>query len=164
MKRAHIILAIIASFGLAGCSTSVNRSQMSTSLDVNMESNLTADIEVDLTKQLKGTAKQSMIFWFFDLDVPEYFTDGVSYNRASNQSSFSMFSPTNSLMDSVKSAAAYRATYETKADVLVFPQYSVKMTSRFMGFYKEVVANVYGYAGNIKSIKPTDSRKKAEIK
>lgn len=164
MKRSHIVSGIFASLATVSCSTSVHRSQMSTSLDVTMESNLTADIEVDLTKQLKGSAKQSMIFWFFDLDVPEYFTEGVAYNKGSNNFSLSTLSPMNGLLDSVKAAAAYRATYETKADVLVFPQYNVKVTTRFMGFYKEVVANVYGYAGNIKSIKPTDPRKKVETK
>jgi ABC-type amino acid transport substrate-binding protein len=122
-----------------------------------MESNLSADIEVDLTKQLRGTARQKVVFWFFDLEAPEYYADGVSYNKASNQSS--LFSFTSGLTDSVKAAAAYRAVAESKADLIVFPQYTIKAVSTFLGFYREITATVYGYPGTIKAIKPADVAK-----
>lgn len=154
MRRVHGLSVGFVCFGmmiLAGCSTVSHRSQLSSSLNVNMQSDLKADIEVDLENRLRGVAKGSTLFWVFDIEAPDTFLDGVSYNGGSGGGGLSFLS--GGLTESVKSAAAYKATSAGKCDVLVFPQYQIKVTKRLMGMYKEVSAVVTGFAGRIKSIK-----------
>jgi hypothetical protein len=128
----------------------MNRSQKSGSLDVKVRSDLQADVEVDMSKKIQGTAKHTKLFGMIDIKTSKNFADGVSYDGG-NSSAFSLFS--GGVVDETKSAAAYNAVVPNKADVLVAPQYMIKVESYFFGAWKEVTANVSGYAGRIKDIK-----------
>lgn len=144
-------LAVIASslFLVSCSSTTMNRSQKSGSLDVSVKSNLNADVDVDMSKKISGTAKHTKLFGIFDIKTSKHYADGVAYDGGG--SGFSLFS--GGIVEDTKSAAAYRAVVPNKADVLVAPQYLIKVESYFFGAWKEVTAQVSGYAGRIKSIK-----------
>lgn len=143
-------LAVIAStMLLVSCSTTINRSQKSGALDVKVKSDLQADVDVDMSKKISGTAKHTKLFGVIDIKTSKNYADGIAYDGAS--SGFSLFS--GGVVDDAKSAAAYNAVVPNKADVLVAPQYLIKVESYFFGAWKEVTANVTGYAGRIKDIK-----------
>jgi len=153
MKSLSLAL-LTASVLTTGCSTTLNKSQLSSSIDIATKSDLTADIEVDMNKVLKGSAQQVTVLGFIDLEKAEQFADGVTYNGAS--SGFSLFS--GGMIESTKAAAAYRAVAKQEADVIVAPQYLIRVESKFLGLYKKVSASVSGYAGKIRSIRTNDKR------
>ncbi len=145
---------LTASILMTGCSTTLNKSQQSSSIDIATKSDLTSDIDVDMNKVLKGSAQQVTVLWFIDIEKAEQFADGVTYNGGG--SGFSLFS--GGLVDSTKAAAAYRAVAKQEADVIVAPQYIVRVESKFLGLYKKVTASVTGYAGKIRNIRTTNKR------
>jgi hypothetical protein len=104
---------------------------------------LNADIQVDVSQTLTGTAKQVVIFGIFEVEGPESYMDGIENFEGS----------------AVKSAAAFTAitnfnanSKNQKVDVIIAPQYFIKKRSRFMGLYKEVTATITGYPGRITKI------------
>jgi len=139
-------LVLAATFLVTGCSTTMNKSQKGGMLDVKVKSDLQADVEVDMSKKIIGTASHSRLFGFFYIKNSHNFVDGVSYDGDSS----GWFS--SGIVDSTKSAAAYNAVVPNKADVIVAPQYLIKVKSYFFGAYKEVTAQVSGYAGKIRNI------------
>lgn len=144
-------IAVIAStMLLASCSSTMNRSQKSGALDVRVTSDLKAEVDVDMTKKIQGTAKHTKLFGVIDIKSSKNYADGVAYDGGGS-SAFSLFS--GGIVDDTKSAAAYNAVVPNKADVLVAPQYMIKVESYFFGAWKEVTAVVSGYAGRIKDIK-----------
>ena len=152
----------IAAAGLwSGCATTnVNKSQDNTSLKIRTQGNLIADIDVDMTKQLHGTARQATLFGLFDIESPEFFADGITYSSGATPSFFAALFDDG---EGVKSAAAYKAISSSNngnqnIDVLVAPQYVVRKTTKYLGIYKEITANVTGYAGHIKRIRNTTER------
>lgn len=143
-------IAIIAStMLLASCSHTVNRSQKSGALDVKVKSDLQADVDVDMSKKISGSAKHTKLFGLIDIKTSKNYADGIAYDGPSQ--GFSLF--TGGVVEDAKSAAAYNAVVPNKADVLVAPQYLIKVESYFFGAWKEVTAQVSGYAGRIKNIK-----------
>lgn len=145
-------IAVIAStMLLASCSSTMNRSQKSGSLDVKVRSDLQADVDVDMSKKIQGTAKHTKLFGVIDIKSSRNYADGVAFDGGG--SGFSLFA--GGIVDDTKSAAAYNAVVPNKADVLVAPQYMIKVESYFFGAWKEVTAVVSGYAGRIKDIKQT---------
>lgn len=146
------LLPIAALSFLAACSTTNNLSQKSGNLNVNLKSNLQADVEVDMSKKIMGKAHHVRILGFHTAKSTNY-ADGVNYDGGSSSSGglFGMFGP--GMEEEAKSAAAYNATVPNKADVIVAPQYFVKVKSYFFGIYKEVQAQVWGYSGKITNIK-----------
>ena len=146
-----VILILSMSF-LFSCSTTTNRNQKSSALDVSLTSRLEAELDIDMSKKIHGTAKQSKLFGFINIHSAKDYVDGVNYDGSG--SGFSLFS--GGVVEDTKSAAAYNAVVPNKADVIVAPQYVVRVHS-FLGIYKEVTALVSGYAGRIKDIrhKPT---------
>lgn len=153
MKSLSLVL-LVASVFMTGCSTTINKSQQSSSINIATSSDLTADIDVDMNKILKGSAQQVTVLGFIDLEKAEHFADGVTYNGGS--SGFSLFS--GGMVESTKAAAAYRAVAKQEADVIVAPQYVVRVESKFLGLYKKVTASVSGYAGKIRNIRTTNKR------
>lgn len=146
------VIALLAStFLFVSCSSTMNRSQKSGSLDVKVKSDLQADMDVDMTKKISGTAKHTKLFGVIDIKTSKNYADGVAYDGASQ--GFSLFS--GGVVEDAKSAAAYNAVVPNKADVLVAPQYLIKVESYFFGAWKEVTAQVTGYAGRIKNIRQT---------
>lgn len=147
-----VSLAIIAStLTLVSCSSTVNRSQKSGGLDVKVTSNLQADMDVDMSKKIQGTAHHTKLFGLIDIKSSKNYADGVAYDGAAG-GGFSLFQ--GGIVEDTKSAAAYNAVVPNKADVLVAPQYMIKVESYFFGAWKEVTAQVTGYAGRIKNISP----------
>jgi hypothetical protein len=148
------LILITSTLLMTGCSTTLNKSQQSSSIDIATKTDLTADIDVNMSNVLKGSAKQVTILGFIDLEKAEQFVDGVTYNGASSGSS--LFS--GGIIESTKAAAAFRAIAKQDVDVLVAPQYLVRVDSKFMGFYKKVTVTVSGYAGKIRNIRSADKR------
>lgn len=143
-------IAVLASTILmTGCSTTYNKSQKSGSLDVKVRSDLQADMDVDMTKKITGAASHTKLFGLIDIKSSQNYADGVAYDAGGG--GFSLFS--GGVVEDTKSAAAYNAVVPAKADVLVAPQYLIKVKSYFFGAWKEVTAQVSGYAGRIKNIK-----------
>ena len=140
------MLVLALSFLSVSCSTKLHKSQKSGSLEVKVKSDLQADVEVDMSKKIMGTASHSRLFGLFYIKSSHNYVDGVSYDGDSS----GWFS--SGLVDSTKSAAAYNAVVPNKADVIVAPQYLIKIKSYFFGAYKEVTAQVSGYAGKIRNI------------
>jgi hypothetical protein len=145
------IAIVMASAFLVSCSTTTNRSQKSGSLDVRVKSDLQADMDIDMSKKISGTAHHTKLFGIFDIKTSKNYVDGVAYDGGA--SGMSLLGP--SMVDETKSAAAYNAVVPNKADVIVAPQYHIKVESWFFGAWKEVTAQVTGYAGRITNIKPT---------
>lgn len=135
----------------ASCSTTYNKNHTSGNLDVKVTSNLEADVNVDMSKKISGQAQHSKLFGLFNIKSSANYVDGVNYSGGSE--GFSFFS--GGVVEDAKSAAAFNAIQPAKADIIVAPQYLVKVESWFFGAFKEVTAQVTGYAGYIRNIKPT---------
>lgn len=148
MKLLPLLSAILF---LCSCSTTTNRNQKSSALDVSLTSRLEAELDIDMSKKINGTAKQAKLFGFINIKSASDFVDGVNYDGTSG--GFSLFS--GGIVEETKSAAAHNAVVPNKADVIVAPQYVVRVHS-FLGIYKEVTALVSGYAGKIKDIRHKD--------
>ncbi len=143
---------ILALTVLASCSSTNNLSQKSGALNVSLKSNLHADVDVDMQKKIVGKAHHIRVFGIHTQSSTNY-ADGITYDGSAGNGGglFGFFGP--GMEESAKSAAAYNATVPHKADVLVAPQYLVKVNSYFFGIYKEVHVQVWGYAGKIRNIR-----------
>jgi len=149
-----LLIATSFTFLLAGCSTTINKSQHSGSVNVNINSHLKADVDVDMSRQVKGTANHKRLLWIFPIKSTDRFVDGVTYNGG--ESGFSLFS--GGIVEETKSAAAYNAVVPNKVEVLIAPQYIVQVKSYFFGAWKEVTASVSGYAGKIRDFKSSNKK------
>jgi hypothetical protein len=138
MKNLLPVLVMASAFLMTGCSTTINKSQ---------KSDLQVDMDVDMSKKIIGTAFHTKLFGLFDIKTSQNYADGVGYDGAGSSSWFA-----GGMVEDTKSAAAYNAVVPNKADVIVAPQYLIKVKSYFFGAYKEVTAQVSGYAGIIKNI------------
>jgi hypothetical protein len=143
----------LSSLFLVSCSTTIHKSQHAGGLDLNVQSKLGADVEVDMNRQVQGVAHHTKLFWVIPIKESNRFVDGVTYNGG--DSGFTLF--TGGMIEETKSAAAYDAVVPNKIQVLVAPQYFVQVKSYFFGMWKEVKATVTGYAGKIKSFKNTSN-------
>lgn len=141
------MLFVAATILVTGCSTTMNKSQKSGMLDVKVKSDLQADVDVDMTKKIVGTASHSKLFGLFNIKSSQNYVDGVAYDGGTSGGWFG-----GGMIEDTKSAAAYNAVVPNKADVIVAPQYLIKVKSYFFGTYKEVTAQVSGYAGRIRNI------------
>jgi len=149
-----LLIATSFTFLLAGCSTTINKSQHSGSVNVNINSHLKADVDVDMSRQVKGTANHKRLLWIFPIKSTDRFVDGVTYNGG--ETGFSLFS--GGIVEETKSAAAYNAVVPNKVEVLIAPQYIVQVKSYFFGAWKEVTASVSGYAGKIRDFKSSNKK------
>ena len=131
----HITIVLIMCLILVGCAAT-NKSHIFSDLGVSTQSELDAEISVDLTKKLTGTAKATYLFNIFQLSGDTEFADG-----------YGGMGP----VGKAKSAAAYKAISESDADVLVSPQYVVDLKNQV--FMQDVTVTVTGYGGKIVSIK-----------
>lgn len=145
---------ILALGGLVSCASN-NLSQKSAPLNVSLKSNLHADIDVDMQKKIVGKAHHMRIFGIHTQSSTNY-ADGVTYEGSSQGGGFGFFGP--GMEEEAKSAAAYNATVPHKVDVLVAPQYLVKVNSFLFGLFKEVHVQVWGYGGKIRNIRQTTDR------
>lgn len=150
MKVLSTVIAL--SFLFTSCTT-LNRSQPNGSIDLGIKTNLQADVDVDMSKQVKGSAHHQRVLWFIPVKSTNRYADGVTYNGAGAGGGFlsGLFGP--GMVEETKSAAAYNAVVPNKVDVLVAPQYVVQVKDYVFGLWKDVTVNVTGYAGKIRDIK-----------
>lgn len=104
---------------------------------------LSADVTVDMSRKLTGTARKSRLL-FFNVEGPTRFADGVFVSTEPGLLTW-LFG---GAYDDLKSAAAYEAVYG-KADVLVNPQWAV--TKEDYLFFAVTKVTVTGYPGTIRS-------------
>lgn len=138
-----LFLMIIMS---VGCSTTIKKSQKGGLIDVRAKSDLQVDLDIDMTKKISGSASHTKLFGFIDIKSSTNYAEGVSYEG----DSVGWFG--GGVVEETKAAAAYNAVVPSKSDVIVAPQYVIKVKSYFLGIYKEVTAQVTGYSAKIKNI------------
>jgi hypothetical protein len=119
---------------VSGCST-VRKSHTYSPVGISIESEMTADVDVDLNKKLVGKSSATYLLGLFRVSGDNTYADGYG-------------SPTRIGM--VKSSAAYDAISKGSGDVLVSPQYVVK--SRNAILFATFDVEVSGYDGKITSI------------
>jgi len=141
---------------LVGCSTTNTKSQKGGDLKVKVSSDLKADLDVDTTKKIVGTVHFQRILGIWDLKGSENFIEGVTYDGDEKWFLSGIFGK--GIVEEAKSAAAYKAVVPAKADVIVAPQYIIKVKSYFFGAFRDVTAQVTGYGATIKDIKPRGPR------
>lgn len=138
-----VILGIVLALVSACQSTTSNKSFDTTKLAITVQGRLNADVQVDVSQTLTGTARQVIILGFLEVEGPDTFLDGIEHFDDAP----------------VKSAAAFAAISSfnadgknQKVDLIIAPQYFIKKRTRFMGLYKEITATVTGYGGRITKI------------
>jgi hypothetical protein len=143
--------ALVFLLSLTACSTVYHKSESSGALEVEVKSSFVADLEVDTTKRIQGTANQNVLFGLFHFGTPTNFADGVNYGTGGGGGG--LFGP--GAVETTKSAAAYNAMAPSKSEVLIAPQYIVKITSKLLGVWKEISVTVSGYGAKIKGVNPS---------
>ena len=124
MKKKLLVFSLFAfSMAMTSCGVSFNKSYNSSAVqlgDVQLDP-IKADLTVDQTSKLVGSSKSSF-FLMFKVAGDNYFADGVRFPGMS-------FGAVNA----VKSSAAYNALNSTENDfdIIVDPQYTVKVTDAF---------------------------------
>ncbi|PLX92037.1 MAG: hypothetical protein C0619_06725 [Desulfuromonas sp.] len=134
MKAASILLFLVI-FVVSGCST-VKKSHLYEPVQIDINTNMSADIDVDVTRKLSGIATARYLFGFIKVSGSSTYIDGYGGRGK---------------IGKVKSAAAYKAIKMGTGDVLVSPQYVV--TSHHNFFLQTIRAEVTGFDGKITAIK-----------
>ncbi len=151
----YIVIVII--LFLTGC-TNVSYNQPNNNLEINITSNLSADITVG--DNITGNGTETVILWFFRLP-------GKRFKAEGNVSTLSTSSPANtkipiisSLLNSInvfnvienaKGHAIHDALTLSNADGIINPQFTITEDDFFI--FKTVKCTVKGKKGTIKSIK-----------
>ena len=128
-------ILLLTLFIFIGCS-SINKSVIASPVEVTTTTNINAKVKVG--GKITGTAESSLLLGFIVLSGPTEFADGVFSSLVANP-----LNPTGS----IKAAAAYNAIYTSGADIIVNPQYVVKVTRSIL--YKTIEVTVSGYNGKI---------------
>jgi hypothetical protein len=136
MKKLFFFGVIAMSMIMTSC-VSLNKSYDSSAVkltNVKLDP-IKADLTVDQTEKLVGTSSSSF-FWIFKVSGDNSFADGVKFPGMS-------FGAVNK----VKSSAAYNAlnNAEKEYDIIVDPQYTVKVTKTI--FTTNIKVTVEGYGG-----------------
>lgn len=135
MKNRFVLpMLAVSALALTGCST-VDKSHNYAPLDVSLSSALQANVDVDTSRKVMGTSTAGYLFGFIKTDGDAKFVDGYGGHGR---------------VGTVKSAAAYKAIQSGQGDVLVAPQYNVRM-NRYIVFTR-ITVDVEGYRGKITSI------------
>jgi len=138
--------------------TNVSYNQPSNSFDINVTSNLKADISVGDNISGKGT--ETVILWFFRLP-------GKRFKAEGNISAYSSSSPSNTkipivssifnsinvfnVIENAKGQAIHDAITLANADLIINPKFTITEDDFFL--FKTVKCEVTGKKGTIKSIK-----------
>ena len=131
------LITIVALFLLliTGCA-SVNQSHIYSPVGVSISSEMTADVDVDLSKKLIGTAKGTYFLGIVKISGDSKYADGYGGLGTTGK---------------VKAAAAFDAISKSDGDILVSPQYVV--TTKFIFPFKTISVDVGAFEGKIKEIK-----------
>lgn len=142
----HRLLLVVALCFVSSCST-IDKSHINSSVKVSIDSEMTAKVDVDLTRKLTGYASGGYLLHLFRVSGDNKYLEGVAYN-GDKGGYLSFFSK----VARVRAAAAYNAIRTSDADILVNPQYVVE-ESNWNPFYKLIKVKVVGNPGRIVSIK-----------
>ena len=146
MKKLVAITALAAVF--AGC-TSVEITREGSYNDAQLKMRDCSDnpyhIDWDIAhERVYGTGGSSCLFWFFSLsDGHAYAAPGFTFDAG---------------VSAAKDAATYDAVEKAKCDALLGCMYRTTKTSKWLGIYKEVKAEVKGFPANVKSIELINDR------
>ena len=149
MKKTNKLLSIfIVAIVLSSCGTVKNSGKyhekkvMNTDITTDV---LHADMEVDETNKISGSASASY-FLFFRLSGDNHFADikGGGFD--------SPFSKT----AGAKRAAQYKALNSSNSDFVAKPSYTIKKTTYLLGLMTTVNVSVSGYGGVYKNFKTVD--------
>ncbi|MBT7609118.1 MAG: hypothetical protein HN576_05145 [Bacteriovoracaceae bacterium] len=146
MRFFKYIYLVITLLFTSSCS-SINKSHMHSGIDITIRNEMKAQIDVDMTTKLTGYAYGGYLFNLLKINGDGKYSDGISYN-GTNPGFLAVISK----VESVKAAAAYNAIRQSKADVLISPQYVIE-ESHWNPFWKSIKVKVTGYAGKVVSIK-----------
>ena len=145
VRCVSIAAMTVVPFLLSACTTG-RASQPGASMEsTKIGWGLSADISVDMTKKLSGSARKSRLL-FFTVEAPNRYVDGVFVSSEGGLLNW-LFG---GAYDDMKAAAAYNAVYG-KAEVLVNPQWSVEVEDYL--FFAVTKCSVTGYPGTIKSFR-----------
>ena len=142
MKSIKLVLLVLSiCLFLSGCA-STNKSHIFSPVSVSVTSELNADIEVDMSKKLTGSASATYWMGLVKLFGDSHYADGYGDSYTS--------------IGKVKAAAAYNAISKSDGDILVSPSYVVKSVVYpfYILAYQQIEVEVTGYAGKIKDIHP----------
>lgn len=135
MKKVFLFGVFAMSMIMTSC-VSLNKSYDSSAVKLTnvMLDPIKADLTVDESEKLVGTSSSSF-FWIFKITGDNSFADGVKFPGMS-------FGAVNK----VKSSAAYNALNSTEKeyDIIVDPQYTVKVTKTILTTNIEVTVEGYG--------------------
>ena len=138
-KRYLLPILAVSVMTVTGCST-VNKSHTYAPLDVSLSSALEADLDVDTSRKVMGTSTAGYLLGFIKTDGDAKFADGYGGNGR---------------VGTVKSAAAYNAIQSGNGDVLIAPQYNVRVKNYLV--FTRITVDVEGYRGKITSINKRQS-------
>lgn len=151
MKHKSLFVFLVSVMFLSSCTT-YNKSQPSSSVNFVVDAPMKADVDVDMTRVLKGVATE-MVILGLNWQTNDYYLDGVSYGGGEGAGGFLGGFFGDATVDRAKAGAAFNALRKEKdVDVLIAPRYVVQQ-KKFGPFYKKVTVEVSGYAGKIKRIK-----------
>lgn len=145
------VALLLISLLMVGCSTNY-LSQPSSPLDVKTVGVLEPEIEVG--DKIEATATVSRVCYMFIVSDTK-FADGVNYGGPYIEDSVSESFWGDTILEA-KSAAAYKACAENKADVIICPRYYIVVNT--YPFYKEVRVKVFGYKGTLKGVHASTSK------
>jgi len=138
MKKTIIpIILFLTVLMMTGCSTSHNKSVISAGIGVAVNTD-PATAEYTIGNKISGEARATYLFGILPLSEPDSFADGVSGFGGFGGSS------------KVKSAAVFNAMESANSDMIINPQYVVKMNKTL--FTTSYTAKVTGWAGNVTNI------------
>ena len=128
------IVALCLMF-ITGCA-SVNQSHIYSPVGVSISSEMTADVDVGLSKKLIDSAKGTYFLGIIKMSGDSKYADGYGGLGTTGK---------------VKTAAAFDAISKSDGDILVSPQYVV--TTKFIFPFKTISVDVGAFEGKIKEIK-----------
>ncbi len=99
-----------------------------------------ADVDVDMNKKLSGSS-QGSYFLCFQVSGDSKFAEGMEFSGERK-------SKWQHKLSNLKAAAAYKAVLDTKADIIVHPNYVIDIHNYI--FFKTAKIKVFGYAGYFK--------------
>ena len=132
----HTIIYLFFMLIFSGCA-STNQSHIYSEIYVNTESELVADIDVNMNEKLTGTATGEYFLGLIQISGDNKYADGYGLAVSAE--------------GKAKAAAAYNAISGSGADILVSPQYVLEINNNIV--MKTITATVSGYGGKFKSIK-----------
>ena len=147
MKKAVLITSLLF---LAGC-TLRNSDNLSSQININVESNLEANITVG--DKITGVGYETVVLGIFRVPGTRYSAHGVTNNATSASENFTYMplSYTLNFVEYAKGEAIYDALTSSNADLIISPQFIITEENFFL--YKTIKCEVSGWKGTIKSIK-----------